>query len=234
MNAVISSEDYPLLEIPSEMAGVPIRETQEIFNLVKKFSIHQPEYGILISLDKNDVVITVRIVGIGGRDQTTMSICDMVRSAVFDKAQSIIFVHNHPTGDLYPSGNDERFMRDLKGDAEVVGIVLVDSLIISGIGFRSMFPLTEEETVKAKGTRVGYLLFIFSMLETLGDFMRGTGIVLLALFVFTFYYLVSTGEALPALTPEVTFIVLLYPLAWSIGVVGKIGRIVVESLTVFK
>lgn len=52
------------------------------------------------------------------------------REAIRESAASIIFVHNHPSGDPEPSKDDIAVTGKLKGAGDIVGITVLDHVII--------------------------------------------------------------------------------------------------------
>ncbi len=59
-----------------------------------------------------------------------MSPREIVESAIRYSAVSMIFVHNHPSGDPTPSKNDKQLTRDLVFIASLLQIKALDHIII--------------------------------------------------------------------------------------------------------
>jgi len=55
-----------------------------------------------------------------------------------DRASSVIFVHNHPSGSLEPSREDIAMTGQLVAAAGILGIRVLDHIIISRKGHASM------------------------------------------------------------------------------------------------
>jgi DNA repair protein RadC len=53
-------------------------------------------------------------------------------------AAAVVLLHNHPSGDPTPSGEDIRFTRDIACAGQVLGIDLVDHIILADRGFTSL------------------------------------------------------------------------------------------------
>ena len=53
------------------------------------------------------------------------------------RAASIIVAHNHPSGNLSPSSEDDKLTNRLHEAGEVIGIPVIDSLILAETSFRS-------------------------------------------------------------------------------------------------
>ena len=52
--------------------------------------------------------------------------------------ESVIFVHNHPSGDTEASEDDIRLTKRLAEAGDIVGIDVLDHVIIGGKAFRSL------------------------------------------------------------------------------------------------
>jgi len=52
--------------------------------------------------------------------------------------QSVILVHNHPSGDCTPSKEDEEVTRLLRDAGELIGVSLLDHIVIANNGYLSM------------------------------------------------------------------------------------------------
>jgi DNA repair protein RadC len=60
------------------------------------------------------------------------------REAIRESAASVIFVHNHPSGDPSPSREDVTITERLADVGEIVGIKVLDHVIIGDGTFTSM------------------------------------------------------------------------------------------------
>jgi DNA repair protein RadC len=61
------------------------------------------------------------------------------RDAIRESAASVIFVHNHPSGDTSPSREDIFITERLVDSGEIVGIKVLDHVIIGDDQYTSMF-----------------------------------------------------------------------------------------------
>lgn len=62
---------------------------------------------------------------------------EVVKSALKFNAAALIFAHNHPSGDVKPSRDDERITGDLRKILSIIDIRVLDHLIIGGNGYFS-------------------------------------------------------------------------------------------------
>ena len=74
---------------------------------------------------------------IGGISECSTDIRLIFAAAVGCGATSMIFAHNHPSGDTTPSVADRNFTRQLRNSCEIMRIQLADAMIITEEGFFS-------------------------------------------------------------------------------------------------
>ena len=63
---------------------------------------------------------------------------EVIKMILEKDAAAVIFVHNHPSGNPNPSGDDQKITRKLKAACETIDVQLHDHLIIAGNDFTSM------------------------------------------------------------------------------------------------
>ncbi len=85
---------------------------------------------IAIFLDTKKRVINSKIIFIGTLDQSLVHPRDIFREALEANAKSLIIMHNHPTGEIAPSMEDDLFTSKLVSTGKIVGILVIDHLII--------------------------------------------------------------------------------------------------------
>ena len=69
--------------------------------------------------------------------------------AILANAASVIFAHNHPSGDPDPSKDDIELTRRLQKGGEILGIEVLDSFVLAGMDKYSS--LRESNLMTEKG-----------------------------------------------------------------------------------
>src|SRR4030066_1477745 len=64
---------------------------------------------------------------------------EVFRYAIKEAAASVLFLHNHPSGDTTPSRDDITITERLVETGKIVGIEVLDHIIISDSGYLSLF-----------------------------------------------------------------------------------------------
>lgn len=75
---------------------------------------------------------------------------EVFRAALAARAQALVFVHNHPSGDPTPSAADLALTRQLLGGAGVMGITVMDHLIVGDRRYHSMAEAGQLKTLEAE------------------------------------------------------------------------------------
>lgn len=110
----------------------------DIYNNLKDISLFEEERFIVVLLDTKNIVLTHLEISKGSLNAAIVHPREVFSGAIRMKANAIILVHNHPSGDSNPSGEDINITQRLKEVGELVGIKVLDHVIIGNNGFYSM------------------------------------------------------------------------------------------------
>jgi len=103
--------------------------------LCNQFLADSPcEVLLCVLLDTKNRVIGAVPITQGTLDASLVHPREFFRPAIIANASSVILAHNHPSGDLTPSPQDEEVFNRLKKCGSIVGIEVVDSIIVDGVG----------------------------------------------------------------------------------------------------
>jgi DNA repair protein RadC len=98
--------------------------------------LKQESFFLLILNSRNQVMKKVEI-SRGTLDASMVHPREVFREAIRESASSVIFYHNHPSGDPHPSRADILITERLKKSGEVLGIKVLDHIIMGEDGFYS-------------------------------------------------------------------------------------------------
>jgi len=116
---------------------VRIVVAEDIVPLVADIAGKQQEHFVCISLNGANEVIEKRIVTIGLLNNSPVHPREVFADVIADRAASVIFVHNHPSGDPTPSEGDLKIHEQLTQAAQILGIRVLDHVIVSKRGYLS-------------------------------------------------------------------------------------------------
>lgn len=84
----------------------------------------------ILMLDTKNKLIARNTISIGTINSTIVHPREVFKNAIKKSANSIILVHNHPSGDPRPSEEDIKITKRLKEVGEIMGIMVLDHIII--------------------------------------------------------------------------------------------------------
>jgi DNA repair protein RadC len=141
-----------LREIPVKVLEEKIEEQlvftspQDIYDYLE-YSMRdlKKEVFKVIYLDSRNQIIKMSDLFTGTLDKITVDTREVAEFAVTNNAKSLIFVHNHPSGDPSPSRADKRLTQDLVFVGDILQIRVLDHIII---GDNRYFSFTQEGLIQ--------------------------------------------------------------------------------------
>ena len=93
---------------------------------------------IAVVVDKDDYVVTSKLISLGGPRTVMVSIRDTFREAcAHEKWSKLIVAHNHPDGNPNPSQDDRSLTESIIAGGKLLGIMVLDHIIIGDDSFYS-------------------------------------------------------------------------------------------------
>ncbi len=97
------------------------------------------EYFYCIYLDSTKRILENKLLFLGTLNYSTVHPREIFKEAFINGAVSLIFVHNHPTGEVVPSKNDIALTRELEKIGNLHGIKVEDHIIVGKEKYYSFF-----------------------------------------------------------------------------------------------
>jgi DNA repair protein RadC len=91
--------------------------------------LNKEHFGIAI-LDTKNQIISIENISIGTLNASIVHPRDVFKVAIKKNANSIILIHNHPSGDITPSSEDISITNRLVDAGDLIGIKVLDHIII--------------------------------------------------------------------------------------------------------
>lgn len=117
--------------------AVKVSCAKDVLPLLADIAGKQQEYFLCISLNGANEVIEKRVVTIGLLDQSPVHPREVFADVIADRAATVIFAHNHPSGDLQPSEADLQLQDQLTEAGKILGIRVLDHIIVAKKGHYS-------------------------------------------------------------------------------------------------
>ena len=120
------------LEGYAEVSKKPLVKTPEdIVALVRsRLKGKKREHFLALLLDTRGQLIKVSEISVGSLDTSVVHPREVFKEAISASAASVIFVHNHPSGDPQASEDDINLTKRLAEAGEIVGIDVLDHIIV--------------------------------------------------------------------------------------------------------
>ncbi len=135
-------------ELGRRLDASPIEKKERISGAEQIYAIYGPllrdlkqEIFKVILLNSANQIIRDLDITKGLLNSTLVHPREVFKAAVDGLANSIILLHNHPSGNPEPSGEDIRITQQLKEAGAILGIPVHDHIIIAGKSFTSLAKL---------------------------------------------------------------------------------------------
>ena len=116
----LEAGDKPLVKTPDDVVGV----------VRSRLRGKKKEHFLALLLDTRSQLIKVSEISIGSLDTSIVHPREVFKEAISASAASVIFAHNHPSGDPEASEDDIELTKRLAQAGEIVGIDVLDHIII--------------------------------------------------------------------------------------------------------
>ena len=118
---------------------VKIKNAEDVYNYFKdELEVKNKEHFYALFLDTKNRIIGEELISVGTLNASLVHPREVFNPAIKSSANSIIIVHNHPSGDSKPSKEDEIATNILKKAGNVLGINLYDHIVICKDEFFSL------------------------------------------------------------------------------------------------
>jgi len=116
-----------------------IKTPEDVYNLAQgRLKGKKKEYFLAVLLDTRNHLIKLAEISVGSLDGSIVHPREVFKEAISASASSVIFIHNHPSGDTEASLDDINVTKRLAETGKIVGIDVIDHIIIGGKNYLSM------------------------------------------------------------------------------------------------
>lgn len=138
--------DFKVAEVTLQYK--PLREkqgkvisSQEAYNILlstfREGTIEYREYAKVLYLNQQCELVAYNTISEGGISETPVDVRMIMQGALLTNATQVILAHNHPSGNLKPSIQDDQLTERLRKACEIMRVNLVDHLIMTSNGYYS-------------------------------------------------------------------------------------------------
>lgn len=101
-----------------------------IFLMQRELQNSDRETFCVLHLNAKGKPLSMSVVSVGSLNSTLVHPREVFKASILSNAAAVIFMHNHPSGDLTPSEDDKRTTKQLEKAGKILGIRVVDHIIV--------------------------------------------------------------------------------------------------------
>lgn len=101
-----------------------------VYNQCRDMSLFDVEHFDILMLNQHYKLIKRENISIGGITETAVDVRIIFRECLLNNATILMCVHNHPSGNVYPSRSDDELTRAIHNAAQLMRIHFADHVII--------------------------------------------------------------------------------------------------------
>jgi len=110
----------------------PVNSARDVYDMfVDEMRPYKKEVLKVVLLDTKNVPISVKEVSVGTLNSSLIHPREVFKEAIKESANSIILVHNHPSGNCEPSNEDLEVTKKLIELGKLIEIPVIDHIIIA-------------------------------------------------------------------------------------------------------
>lgn len=123
-------------ELPKKLEKISSSKDAYHIILPKVEGLPHEEFGVIL-LNRSNTVLSVQMVSRGGVSATVVDAKIIFNLALSHLASNIILFHNHPSGQLLPSKEDNTITEKIKQGAKFLDIAVLDHIIATDTAYYS-------------------------------------------------------------------------------------------------
>ena len=128
---------YSALQLGKHVCSVPFRagerfsNSRQLYNRYRaRFFSASKEHFLSLHLNSKNQLIREVLVSVGSLSTSVVHPREVFSPAVRDSTASLIFIHNHPSGDPAPSREDRDCTQRLIHAGQILGIRVLDHIVL--------------------------------------------------------------------------------------------------------
>ncbi len=123
---------------PESTKQIFLRTPEQVFEYLHDMRALSKEHLRGLYVNSRYQLVRDEIISIGSATANVVSPREVYAAALEHGAIAVILAHNHPSGNVRPSEEDERITLQLAAAGELLGVTLLDHLVITKNGFTSI------------------------------------------------------------------------------------------------
>lgn len=141
------SDIYKFCERNEAIKNFNIENSDKVAQYMRSYfpSLYNKEHMIATFLDEDYRILGTNLISTGTLNASIVHPRDVFRDALALNSSYFLLAHNHPSGDLRPSGEDINITRRIRAAGQALNIKLVDHIIVNHS--KDFFSFREKEAM---------------------------------------------------------------------------------------
>ncbi len=125
------------IKLTREEKKISLLNSKDVFGVMQKILLREnkidrdKEHFWIIGLNIKNKILFIELVAMGSVKSATVEPMNVFRVAVLKGATKVVLTHNHPSGEVDPSSEDEKLTDRLIQVGRILAIEVIEHLIIS-------------------------------------------------------------------------------------------------------
>lgn len=118
--------------------ALTVKAPEDVLGRLSFLKFEPQERLVMVSLNSANNIINVNVLTVGLVNQTPVHPREAFCEAIKERAVSVIFAHNHPSGSTLPSEEDFAITRVLCAAGRILQIPVLDHIVMGKAGYSSI------------------------------------------------------------------------------------------------
>jgi len=127
------------------LAAVELGPADAASYVMPRFRFERREHFAVLLLNAKNHILALKTISVGTLTSSVVHPREVFQAAIEQSAAAVILVHNHPSGDPAPSGEDLAVTRRMVEAGEIMDIPVLDHVIV---GYDKFISLKEEGMIQ--------------------------------------------------------------------------------------
>ncbi len=146
------------IKYSSEPLNNQMIAAEVIRNTINSLGQNDREHFVVLMLNCKNEIVGTNIASVGSVTRTSIYPTEAFKPAILMSAPAIIFGHNHPSGNVKPSEEDQKLTRKFIAVSSLLRIELLDHVIVSTED-DSYYSFSQTGEMKKLATKARYAVY---------------------------------------------------------------------------
>lgn len=115
----------------SERLPKPVTSSRDAARICEHLKHSDVEIVAVLALNAKQQLMAIHEVAIGDQLGVAVTVQHVLKVPLLCGGSSVVLIHNHPSGDSFPSPQDIEFTQQCKAGLKCVGLALLDHVIVA-------------------------------------------------------------------------------------------------------